>query len=232
MTPRPLALLIPFLLLVGHGCKSAPSTASTEAGGDEIELPETEDTVWPDAIRLNNGTVTVVVVPSIGGRIMRYARTGEGENVLWTNPDVQPRSVLGRDEPTTTTPSAWRNFGGDKAWPWPQDQWPLYTGRTWPPPSEADHVPFKPRLIGRLGVRLESPPLPGYSARIVREISLEPTGTRVNIVTRFERVDSDGGGGGGDVRRRPNWLRGRSRNCTAAASSTRGSWPMPGALQR
>jgi hypothetical protein len=174
---RALLLVLLFLTLTLLSCKSAEPI-----GSDDPEMPDADDIkTFPDAIRLSNGTVNLFVVPSIGGRIMRYGYVG-GENVLWNNPKIA-------DLPDPRPEHF--NFGGDKAWPWPQDEWPLLIGRSYPPPPECDQAPFKSRLIGSHGVRLESPLIPSHAARLVREIMLEPTGTRVTIVTRLELASAE-----------------------------------------
>ena len=179
------ALVLLLFSVPGFGCKSS------QIGGDEVEVAELNDLDFPDAIRLSNGTVNLVVVPSIGGRIMRYGYVG-GPNLLWNNPKaVDVARERDRDDPPTTRAAAHVNYGGDKAWPWPQDQWPLLIGRTYPPPAEADQAAYKSRLVGSLGVRLESPPIPSHGAKIVREIRLQPSGTRVTIVTRLQQTTAD-----------------------------------------
>ncbi|MGC8784355.1 MAG: hypothetical protein ACP5RN_08210 [Armatimonadota bacterium] len=132
---------------------------------------------WQEAYRLSNGTVEVVVVPSIA-RIMHYGFVGE-PNVLWVNPATE--GVL-------VKPGEWPNHGGDKAWVWPQDEWEARVGRGWPPPSATDQVPHQVEVIGSNIIRLTSPLVAGYGVRIVRDIRLEPSGTRVHILTRLEKV--------------------------------------------
>jgi hypothetical protein len=185
------ALHATFLLVLSTflGCGAAQST-----GADDFDIPPPALSEHHDAIRLNNGTVNLIIVPSLGGRIMRYGYSG-GPNVLWTNPDATS-SAQSPDLPTATMPAirpSSMNYGGDKAWPWPQDEWPRLIGRTYPPPHEADQAVYRSRLLGSHGVRLESPPIPSHAARIVREIILDPAGTRVTIVTRLVPT-----GGGGD----------------------------------
>ena len=175
---RPPAALLLLALLAASGCASGPPV-----GADDPALPNIEASEYADAIRLSNGTVNLIIVPSIGGRIMRYGYVGR-ENVLWNNPAAAARPQAA----PSTRPT---NYGGDKAWPWPQDDWPRLIGRFYPPPREADQAPFTSRLIGSHGVRLESPPIPSHAARIVREITLDPVGTRVHIVTRLEQATSD-----------------------------------------
>lgn len=131
---------------------------------------------WQDCYRLSNGTVEVVVVPSVA-RIMHYGFVGE-PNTLWVNPATEGVPVK---------PGEWPNHGGDKAWVWPQDEWEMRTGRGWPPPSATDQVPHQVEVLDGGIIRLTSPLVAGYGVRIVREIRLEPSGTRVHIQTRLEK---------------------------------------------
>ncbi|MBC8136390.1 MAG: hypothetical protein H8F28_10935 [Fibrella sp.] len=136
---------------------------------------------WQNAYRITNGTAEVIIVPQIA-RIMRYGFIN-GANLLWNNP-----SELGK---AGDTGGGWRNFGGDKPWPWPQDDWPRWFQRdaNWPPPPEADQSPQTARVIGANTVRLTSAVLAKTGLRIVRDITLAETGTRLYTVTRLERVE-------------------------------------------
>src|SRR5687767_7541832 len=73
------------LVLCATGCQS-----TREVGQDDPPLPDFDTSAFPDAIRLTNGTVSLVVIPSIGGRIMRYGFVGR-PNVLWNNPKIADR---------------------------------------------------------------------------------------------------------------------------------------------
>lgn len=130
---------------------------------------------WPDAVRLSNGTAELIVVPSIGGRIMRYGLIG-GENLLWEHEELAGAS------PST---KPYRNFGGDKAWPWPQDRWKKLVGGVWPPPAAYDQAPFACEQLDPLAIRLTSPVAPEFGFRIVREIRLSQRGSRVTIDSRL-----------------------------------------------
>lgn len=135
---------------------------------------------WTNAYRMTNGTAEVVIVPQIA-RVMHYGFVG-GANLLWNNP-----SELGK----SGDPAGWRNFGGDKPWPWPQHDWPVWLGRKadWPPPPEADQFPHTARVISPNTLRLTSPVMAKTGLRIVRDITLAETGTRLYAVTRMERVE-------------------------------------------
>jgi hypothetical protein len=140
---------------------------------------------WKDAVRLSNGTVDIVVVPSIG-RVMRYGFLG-GPNLLFEND-----SLVGKPgDPRGWLQGVWTNFGGDKVWPWPQDDWGKRMAQDWPPPPAIDQSPYHVERIGPDAIRLTSSPVVGFGVRCVREIRLEPRGTRVVLVNRFEKI-SDG----------------------------------------
>ncbi len=116
---------------------------------------------FTDAVRISNGTVEAVVVPSIGGRLMRFATVG-GDNVLWENPTV-PISQAGQSG----------NWGGEKSWPWPQDDWADRAGQGWPPPPASDQNSYQCKIEPD-GVRLTSQTLAGYDLQIVREFKMSP----------------------------------------------------------
>lgn len=132
---------------------------------------------WKNAYQLSNGTVSVIIVPSIGGRIMHYGYIG-GSNVLWENP-----AVAGQPIPY----GEWPNTGGDKVWPWPQDDWGKLHPHAWPPPPEADQMAHIPEVVGKDTLRLTSPIIQPYGVRIIREIRLAPTGTKVFLTTKFRQ---------------------------------------------
>ena len=175
--------LITFVLLFAVvGCKPSPKSIGEEAVDVSPFEPTNDNSDWPDAIRLSNGAVKVQIVPSIG-RVMRFG-FADGPNVLWTNPQLSRADVA-------STQPARKNWGGDRAWPWPQDEWPLRLGRTWPPPTECDQAPMAARLVGGLGARLESEAITGYGVKLVREIQLDARVPRVTFVSRFELASAD-----------------------------------------
>src|SRR5688500_13997123 len=126
------------------------------------------------AHRVTNGEVELVLVPSVG-RIVRYAFVN-GANALWENPN---RKNAG----------GYWHLGGDKVWPWPQDEWRDAAGRKagWPPPPGVDPLKTEARVNGEVLV-LTSGVIPGYGLRLVREIRLAETGSDVVITSRFEKV--------------------------------------------
>lgn len=135
---------------------------------------------WKDALRLTNGTVEVVVVPALG-RILRYGFV-KGVNLIWEDP-----ALSGQPANAKTSP----RFGGNKAWPWPQEEWPLFIGHTWPPPPEADQAAFQASVLKPDTVRLKSMPLVGFGVTIIRDVRLAQKGTRVTITTQLERTEPE-----------------------------------------
>lgn len=116
-----------------------------------------------------------VVVASRYGRVVAYRKPG-GQNVLWINRNA---------EPFAPHIGGWNNYGGEKIWIWPQDKWAELTGNGWPPPRESDVGPYECEKLAD-GVRLVSPIVPGCGARVVREIRLQPEGTRVTYSTELK----------------------------------------------
>jgi hypothetical protein len=136
---------------------------------------------WHDACRLSNGIVSLVVVPSVA-RIMHLSFTAE-PNVLWTNAWAAGKSPVGTE---------WSNFGGNKVWIWPQISWPDRTGRAWPPAMDLPGtIVHTLEQMDDDAVRLTSPPIAGFGARIRREIRLINGEARVEIVNRVEKLAPD-----------------------------------------
>jgi hypothetical protein len=134
---------------------------------------------WPEALRLSNDAVTVVVVPA-AARVMHYGFLGE-PNVLWDNARVAGRAPR---------PGEWANYGGNKVWIWPQEDWPVRTGSAWPPPTDLpDAIANEVQVLGDRELRLTSAPILGYGLRTVREISLAPAGSGVTLVSRLEKTE-------------------------------------------
>ena len=133
-----------------------------------VTIEQIEYHGWHGAYRMSNGTVDLVIVPRIG-RIMRYGFVG-GPNVLWENPDLRG-SV-----PDPKTPSAdWINYGGDKLWNAPQEQW------DWPPDPVLDRGAYAVTLLPGGRIRLTGQASPKSGLRFHREITLSVQGTAVTL---------------------------------------------------
>jgi hypothetical protein len=85
-----------------------------------------------EALVVQNSLVTMATVPAIGGRVMQYD-LGEHAS-LYVNETEMGRIY----EPAGNAP--WRNYGGYKTWPAPQDRW------GWPPPPILDAGVYEFRI--------------------------------------------------------------------------------------
>jgi hypothetical protein len=134
---------------------------------------------WPGSYLISNGVAEVVVVPVIG-RVMQFRMSGDEAGVFWEN-----RALDGQ---LAAAPEAeWANFGGDKVWPAPQDDWIKITGRPWPPPLAFDSMPLQATVKGSELV-LTSPVDPHYGIQTVRCIALHPSKAKLAIRTAYHKV--------------------------------------------
>jgi len=133
---------------------------------------------WPDCCVATNGIVEAVVVPAVG-RVMQFRFAGDDRGVFWEN-----RSLDGH---AAKHGSKWMNFGGDKAWPAPQENWGSVAGRAWPPPQAFDSLPYDIRdEAGEL--IMISPVDPNYGIQVIRRISLAPKLPVMTISTRYSKL--------------------------------------------
>src|SRR4029079_13098922 len=81
----PVAALL-CLFLAGFHSKEKDAKANKPE--PSLEVPDFDAHDWPDALRLNNGYLNLIVTPSVG-RVMRFGFP-DAPNVLWTNPSPRP----------------------------------------------------------------------------------------------------------------------------------------------
>jgi hypothetical protein len=141
---------------------------------------------WSGAYEITNGEARVVVVPQIG-RIMHYG-LADGDNVLWNKPELLGK-VLPADGPPIGENGnlEWQNFGGDKVWANEQSDFEAINDHSWPPDHWFDGSPQQIDLIEG-GVRITSPVSPANGARVLRDIELSATGSRLRITQHLEKV--------------------------------------------
>ena len=140
---------------------------------------------WKDAVEISNGESRLVVVPSIG-RILVYGFAG-GENVLWENPECRGKTLPHGGPAVENGALIWMNFGGDKVWPTEQSQWPKTNGYAWPPDHWFDGGAHAVRLLED-GLEIKGGVSGFNGGRSIREIRLAPSGTRVTIHQKIEKV--------------------------------------------
>lgn len=82
-----------------------------------------------ESLVIENGYIELVIVPEIGGRVMRYAMPGDQQMA------INERTIGKTYDPATNNNGPWGEgwgYGGFKNWPSPQSFW------NWPPPSRLD----------------------------------------------------------------------------------------------
>lgn len=148
----------------------------------EITISKTNYHGWPGSYVVASEAVEAIVVPSIG-RVMQFRFVGDSEGPFWENRAMDGKSPI-------PASSEWGNFGGDKSWPAPQDDWPKVTPRGWPPPVAFDAMPVEAVVEGD-ALRLVSAVDPHYGIRVERVITLDADEARMKIVTTYHKVSGD-----------------------------------------
>ncbi len=175
------------LALLSLGASQLPTPAAP------TRLYQTTYKGWKDAYRLTNGTVDVVIVPAIG-RIMAYQFTGQPQtNILWNNAGLLGKP-LPYDAPYPPRTTEWVNYGGDKLWPAPQDDWPQrqHQAGNWPPDPQMDYGPYRVSRI-RNGIRLTGPLSENWQVRPVRDFVLAPGSTQLTLRETFQASPAPAG---------------------------------------
>jgi len=133
---------------------------------------------WAGSVRLSNGIVEAVVVPTIG-RIMSFQFVGHPESSpIFVNKEWDGKTVADAD------PTTWAAFGGDKLWPSPQSKWLNHNVRAWPPDQTFDGDPEVAQIMPN-GVRLLTPDSVAFAARAARTITMKPGEARLYIAQTF-----------------------------------------------
>ncbi|MBI1841007.1 MAG: hypothetical protein HYR88_09180, partial [Verrucomicrobia bacterium] len=146
-------------------------------GAGKVEVRQGAYHGWTNAVFLSSDTVEAVVVPEIG-RVMQF-RFKDEEGPFFENAELFGKTA-------NPLASEWANFGGDKAWPSPQSDWPLWTPRAWPPPPAFDALPMAAELAeGRVLIHSAMDPL--YNILVERTVRLSAEAPEMTIVTRFEK---------------------------------------------
>jgi hypothetical protein len=156
------------------------ATVATNFGATTIT--KTNYHGWPNSYVISNGAVEAIVVPAIG-RVMQFKFAGEATGPFWENRAMDGKHPIPASK-------EWGNFGGDKTWPAPQDDWPKITPRSWPPPVAFDSMPVEAH-VDRDTIRLISPVDPHYGIRTERIISLHESKSEMTIKTTFHKVKGD-----------------------------------------
>jgi hypothetical protein len=112
----------------------------------------------------------------------------DGKNILWNNPQFFGK-LLPEGKPMTENGKIiWANFGGDKVWPIPENEWKNINGYRWPPDPWFDGSAQNADIIEN-GIKITSPISEYCGARCIREIILDETGAAMTINQTIEKVE-------------------------------------------
>jgi hypothetical protein len=148
-----LAMLCTFVLAT-----AVPTSAQTRVTVERVTFAN-----QPNAHRLSNGVVDVVVTTDMGPRILRYGFAG-GENMLGAVPEASKKTELGE----------WRPVGGHRLWAAPESVPRTYA-------ADNDPVAFK---VEGSTIRLTAPIEKGTGLQKEMVVTLAPEGTEVTVLHR------------------------------------------------
>lgn len=141
------------------------------------------------AAHANNGLITVVAVPDIGGRIMAYDLGPYP--FVYVDRDLAGQLFTPEENLGDGTLAAWKNYGGDKTWPAPQgwdskDQW------HGPPDPVLDTGRYTLDVLessdARGTIAMTSPPDRRTGVQITRQATISRGSSRVTLRLTFQNV--------------------------------------------
>jgi hypothetical protein len=138
--------------------------------------------VAPDLLQhlviLQNGTLRVGVLPTIGGRVV-LLQVGNGPNLLQSNPGQWTPEA----RPDLAGPPSWKAFDGHIIWLSPQEGWwsqqegwPELSGANWPPDPYLIYAPYEVLKRTASSITLLSPPSPVSGIRMEKSVRVSSPG--------------------------------------------------------
>ena len=173
-----LSLLLPIMM------NQQPTYAGDPGNNIPVEpIAATPFQNWPEAFSLENGSIRLVAVPSVG-RIL-FIGADATNNLLRCNQELS--GVVPASDAT-----AWSNYGGDWMWPVSQKRWPDFQNGDWPPSLLLDGRPWAGRAWmnadGTKCCLLQQDYAAPLTIKVSRLIKLPPTGSIFTIEQRIERT--------------------------------------------
>ncbi len=170
-------------LVIVEESRGAETGAGENACPRQVTVRAVTYDGWPNSLAMANGQVEAVVVPAVG-RVMQFRFRGE-EGPFWENGALHGRAP----DPES---KEWINFGGDKTWPAPQDDWEKIMRRSWPPPAGFDAMPVEAVISSAqpcvAEITLTSVVDPSYGIEISRKIHLDLAQPLLTIETTYRKV--------------------------------------------
>ncbi len=132
---------------------------------------------WEKTI-LRTEKAEVTIVPEIG-RIMQFGFIGK-PGVFWNAPELL-------DKPTEPARTEWQNFGGEKVWPAPENDWKHFSSRErWLPPAGFDATPTTLSDTSATSTTITWPDDEKSGIRMSRKLSL--TDSTLTVTTTWKRL--------------------------------------------
>jgi len=153
----------------------------------ECSLKKTTFRGW-NAIEVQNGTIRLVAVPEIGGRIMAYD-LGDA-HFIYVDNELAGKLFSAEENQGDGSLAAWKNYGGDKTWPSPQgwdtdDQW------HGPPDPVLDTGRYQANYgcdTLSAWVEMTSPEDPRSGVQITRRFTIYAGSSRVDVHLSFRNI--------------------------------------------
>ncbi|MEJ7619104.1 MAG: DUF4380 domain-containing protein [Pyrinomonadaceae bacterium] len=171
----------PLLMLALFPQASVAAKQAKRSQAAPVSIRKIDYHGWKDALVISNGLIEAVIVPAVN-RIMQFRRPGAA-GVFWEMAVLEVKAPAWVEE-------KWMNFGGDKAWPAPQSDWPRIAKSAWPPPTGFDSMPAMASVSGHT-IELVGAVDPHYGIRARRLITLAPRAAQMRVTTVFEKVSGE-----------------------------------------
>ena len=111
------------------------------------------------SIVLRSEVISATVQPDFGARVMAIQAYGF-DNMFWTNKKL------------SVPMWGWVNYGGEKTWIGPQENWEKLTGSPWPPPLSFDRLPYHVITQTVSSVTLQSSVDTNFNVAVWRQIDI------------------------------------------------------------
>ncbi|WP_338825888.1 hypothetical protein MTBGP_23110 [Moorella thermoacetica] len=146
---------------------------------------------WNGAVEFGNDLIRVVMVPTLGGRIMAYD-LGD-YSFLYVNKELEGKLFTPEENYGDGSIAAWKNYGGDKTWPAPQG-WDTEEEWHGPPDPVLDSGVYTGRWLEcspeKVSYEVESPPDPRTGIKLFRKVTIRQDSSKLWLELRMKNISS------------------------------------------
>lgn len=141
------------------------------------------------AAYVDNGLITLVAVPDVGGRIMAYDLGPYP--FIYVDPNLAGKLFTPEENLGDGTLASWKNYGGDKTWPAPQG-WETEEQWHGPPDPVLDTGRYTLDILESDGdtaaIAMTSPPDDRTGVQITRHATIRRGSSRVTLELTFRNI--------------------------------------------